>query len=80
VIFWVGSGGGGGSLGAGVIGWVVFGFKYGLGVRGLWVSMLDVFWVIFGLLFSVGVFGLRFQLCGQSGKSVEADGLLHSAD
>jgi len=32
----------------------------GLGVRGLCVSVFDVFWVLFGLFFSVRVFGLRF--------------------
>ena len=46
-----------------IIGRVVYGFQYGLGVRGSWVSMFDVFWVLFGLLFSVGVFGLMFPLC-----------------
>jgi len=56
-------GGGGGGVGAVMIGCVVYGFQYGLGVRGLWVSMFDIFWVLFGLLFSVGVFGLRFPLC-----------------
>ena len=58
--FWGGIGGGD-SLGAVIIGCVVCGFQNGLGVRGLWVSMFDVFWVLFG--FSVGVFGLRFPLC-----------------
>ena len=39
-----------------IIGCVVYGFQYGLGVRGLCVSMFDVFWILFELLFSVGVF------------------------
>jgi len=52
----LGGGIGGGSLEAVIIGRVVYGFQYGLGVRGLWVSIFDVFWVLFGLLFSVGVF------------------------
>ena len=51
------------SLEAVIIGCVVYGFQYGLGVRGLWVSMFDVFWVLFKLLFSVGVFGIRCPLC-----------------
>ena len=44
-MFWVGIGGGG-SLGAVIMGVVV----YGLGVRGLWVSVFDVFWVVFGVV------------------------------
>jgi len=35
--------GGGCSLGTVIIGCVVYGFPYGLGKRGLWVSMFDVF-------------------------------------
>ena len=35
----------------------------GLGVRGLWVSMFDVFWVLFGVVLDGGFFGLRFPLC-----------------
>ena len=61
--FWVDMRGEGSSLGAVIIGCVVYGFQYGLGVRGLWVSMFNVFWVLFGSLFSVGVFDLRFPLC-----------------
>jgi len=30
-----------------IIGCVVYGFQYGLCVRGLWVSMFDVFWFLF---------------------------------
>ena len=56
-------GGGGGSLGAVIIGRVVYGFQYGLGVSGLWVSMYDVFWVLFGVVVLDGGFGLRFPLC-----------------
>ena len=38
-------------------------YSVGLGVRGLWVSMFDVFGFSSGLLFSVGVsWGLRFPL------------------
>jgi len=48
--------GGGGSLGAVIIGCVVYGFQYGLGVRGLWVSIFDVFWVLFGVVVLGGVF------------------------
>jgi len=52
-------GGWGGSLGAVIILCVV----YGLGVRGLWVSMFDVFWVLFGVVVVLGgVFGLRFPM------------------
>jgi len=44
---------GGGSLG---VGCVVCGFQYGLGMRGLWVSMFDVFWVLFGVVVLGGGF------------------------
>ena len=37
-----------------VISCVVYGFQYGLGVRGLWVSMFDVFWFLFGVVFLGG--------------------------
>ena len=33
-----------------IIGCVVCGFQYGLGVLGLWVSMFDVFWFLFGVV------------------------------
>jgi len=45
---------GGDSLGAVIIGRVVYGFQYGLGVRGLWVSMFDVFWFLFGVVLGGG--------------------------
>ena len=53
--FWVGIRVGG-SLGAVIIGCVVYGFQYGLGVRGLWVSMFEVFWVLFGVVVLGGGF------------------------
>ena len=43
-------------MGAVIIGCVVYGFQYGLGVRGLWVSMFDVFWVLFGVVVLGGGF------------------------
>jgi len=60
-----------------IIGCVVYGFQYGLGVRGLWVSLFDVFWVLFGVLFSMGVFGLRFPLCVCVCVCVCVRGLVH---
>ena len=58
--FWVGIGG---SLGAVIIGYVFYGFQYGLGsvVCGLVCSTPSGF--SSGLLFSVGVFGFRFPFC-----------------
>jgi len=39
-------------------------YSIGLGVRGLWVSIFDVFWVLFGVVvLGGGFFGLRFPLC-----------------
>ena len=43
-------------MGAVIIGCVVYGFQHGLGVRGLWVSMFDVFWVLFGVVVLGGGF------------------------
>ena len=48
--------GGGGNLRAVVISCVVYGFQYGLGVRGLWVSMFDVFWFHFRVVVLGGGF------------------------
>ena len=31
-------------------------YSIGLGVRGLWVSMFDIFWVLFGVVVLGGVF------------------------
>jgi hypothetical protein len=42
--------GGGSSLGAVIIGCVVYGIQLGWGVRGLWVSMFNVFGVVVLLL------------------------------
>ena len=63
VSFWVGIRVGG-SLGAVIIGCVVYGFQYGLGVRGLWVSMFDVFWVLFLIKPTDGRWGLIRRLKG----------------
>ena len=51
-------------MGAVIIGCVVYGIQLGWGVRGLWVSMFDVFWVLFGVVvLGGGFFGPRFPLC-----------------
>ena len=46
-----------------IIGCVVYGFQYGLGVRGLWVSMFDVFWVPFGVVLGGGFWPQVSILC-----------------
>jgi len=47
-----------------IIGCVIYGIQLGLGVRGLWVSIFDVFWVLFGVVvLSGGFFSLRFPMC-----------------
>jgi len=51
VMYW-----GGRNLGAVIIGCVVYGFQYGLGVHDLWVSMFDIFWVLFEVVVLGGGF------------------------
>ena len=46
-----------------IIGCVVCGFQYGLGVHGLWVSMFDVFWVLFRVVLSGGFWPQVSILC-----------------
>ena len=43
-------------MGAVIIVCVVYDFQYALEVRGLWVSMFDVFWVLFGVVVLGGGF------------------------